>query len=255
MPMRKTTSCERRSVVRRAAKRRASHRGRKALAVFVSLALAATTLQLPAAMAVGGAGGGVTARETSASDAAGVDATQATDAQATDAAATDAQAADAASADASNDAADTAEATTTATEATAAQEAEEAAAAEPQSAEAEEQAANSAAIIPAALDDLTDSDTCKIIRGTEPLYYATLADALKDAQANETVEVFKSHTLSEAVTVSVAGVTIKNITDPYDWRENPTQNGSTDAQPVVTFAAAGQLTFSADATLSGVIFN
>ena len=96
MPMRKTTSCERRSVVRRVAKRRASHRGRKALAVFVSLALAATTLQLPAAMAVGGAGGGVTARETSASDAAGVDATQATDAQATDAAATDAQAADAA---------------------------------------------------------------------------------------------------------------------------------------------------------------
>ena len=255
MPMRKTTSCERRPVVRRAAKRRASHRGRKALAVFVSLALAATTLQLPAAMAVGGAGGGVTAREASASNTSGVDTAQATDAQATDAAATDAQAADAASADASNDAAETADATDAATEAAAAQEAEEATAAEPQSAEVEEQAANSAAIIPAALDDLTDSDTCKIIRGTEPLYYATLADALKDAQANETVEVFKSHTLSEAVTVSVAGVTIKNITDPYDWRENPTQNGSTDAQPVVTFAAAGQLTFSADATLSGVIFN
>ncbi len=104
-------------------------------------------------------------------------------------------------------------------------------------------------------DYIASTTSCKIVRGDTTTYFDTLTEAIADLQDGDTIEIFKSHTIKEASTISVSNVTIKNITNPTDDRDNPTQNQSADAQPVVNFEAGAQITFTQTANLTGVIFD
>ncbi len=104
-------------------------------------------------------------------------------------------------------------------------------------------------------DYVISTSTCKIVRDDTPIYYDTLTEAIADLQDGDTIEIFKSHTIKEVSTITASNVTIKNITNPTDDRDNPTQNLSADVQPVITFTVDAAFTISSDVTLSGVIFD
>ena len=100
--------------------------------------------------------------------------------------------------------------------------------------------------------------TCKLVKATNESHYASLDVAVSDATAgatDEVIEIYKSHTVSAAMDTTNKPLTIKNITDPVSDNEDPTLNGSTNAQPVVTFAAAGKITVASNCTFEGVVFN
>ena len=96
---------------------------------------------------------------------------------------------------------------------------------------------------------------CKIARGAYVLYYESLDKAIAGAQTGETIEILKSHSVAASMDTTGKNLTIKNVTNPKNDSEDPTENGSTDAKPVVTFGAAGRLLVNSTIVLQGVIFN
>ncbi len=101
---------------------------------------------------------------------------------------------------------------------------------------------------------VSETNTCKIVRGSETLFFDTLAEAVAGSEDGEEIEIFKSHTLSSEIDSTGKNLTIKNITDPASDDENPTKNGSADETPVVTFEAGASFSVNSNVSLSGVFF-
>ncbi len=96
---------------------------------------------------------------------------------------------------------------------------------------------------------------CKITRADNIYYFNSLATAIAGANSGETIEILKSHTVNVAMSTAGKVLTIKNVTAPVNDSERPSENGSADEQPVVTFGTAGQLQVGSNVTLMGMSFN
>lgn len=107
----------------------------------------------------------------------------------------------------------------------------------------------------ATLSSATANTTCKIIRSGTTYYYSSLVEAVEGSQSGDTIEIFKSHSLTSSIDTSGKNLTIQNIANPSDDSENPGLNGSTSNPPVMTFGQSTRLLVNSDVTLKGVILD
>lgn len=109
--------------------------------------------------------------------------------------------------------------------------------------------------------DTKSEGVCSITADGTTAYYLTLKEALAAVQSNQTIEIYKSCTLDDAVTLGggtagVTNVTIKNATAAADGEFN-------NRDSVVTFTGAAEIvlgdatdsTKACTATVSGVKFD